>query len=73
MGVNFKVHMGLYLNVSDSESSNSACMYIEHAVRLGRSVGGLFCSFNGAVEHIMPIQVSLSKCSSNATFRTPQV
>ena len=36
--------MALYLDLSDSGSSDSAWMYIGHAVRLGYSVGGITLS-----------------------------
>ena len=41
--------MALYLDLSDSGGSDSAWMYIGHAVRLGYSVRGLiFFPFNGS-------------------------
>lgn len=49
--------MALYLDLSDSGDSNSAWMYLGHAVRLGYSVGGLFFLFNEGViiEHVISI------------------
>ena len=40
--------MALYLDLSDLGGSDSAWMYIGHAVRLGYSVGGLLSPFNGS-------------------------
>jgi hypothetical protein len=40
--------MALYLDLSDSGSSDSAWMFIGHAVRLGYSVGGLLFPFVGS-------------------------
>ena len=48
--------MALYLDLSDSGSSDSAWMYIGHAVRLGYSVGGLLFHLMGAnVEYFTSI------------------
>ena len=40
LSIHLKIHMALYLDLSDSGGSDSAWMYIGHAVRLGYSVGG---------------------------------
>jgi hypothetical protein len=54
--VYLKIHMALYLDLSDSGGSDSAWLYIGHAVRLGYSVGGLFVHLTGAnVEYFASI------------------
>ena len=56
LSVILKIHIALYLDLSDSGGSDSAWMYIGHAVRLGYSVGGLLFHLMGAnVEYFTSI------------------